>query len=105
MPITDGTCTTFPDRSGTWFASVVRLGPRIWSRFTTLIPFLIAFSTSPIRLVPKIGCTMIASYCPELAAVWSWANCFFGSLFASKTVIFPPPVAAAAFAAASIGAS
>ena len=53
---------------------------------TTFLPAEIASWTPVIRPVPKIGCTMIASYSPELVAVCSCANCFFGSLLASKTV-------------------
>ena len=72
---------------------------------TTLTPFLIASFTPEISPVPKIGCTMIASYCFDVAAVWSCENCAFGSLFASNTVIVALPFFAAAFAAASIGPS
>ncbi len=73
--------------------------------FTTLIPEAITDLISVISCGPKIGCTMIASYCFEVATVCSCASCFFGSLAASNTVTFAPPAFATAFAAASMGAS
>ncbi len=104
VPIAVGTNTTFPERPGTCGFAVDRFGPSSWSMFTTLTPLEIAALTSLIRPVPKIGWTMMASYCFDVAAVWSCENCVFGSLFASRTVIVALPFAAA-FAAANIGAS
>ena len=72
---------------------------------TTLIPFLTACLTSGISCGPKIGCTMIASYCPDDEMVWNCANCFFGSFAASKIVTVAPFFFATSFAALSIGAS
>jgi hypothetical protein len=54
---------------------------------------------------PKMGWTMIASYCFDVAIVCSCASCFFGSLAASNTVTFAPCALATDFAAASMGAS
>ena len=79
--------------------------PRIWSMLTTLSPDLIAVLIVGISCGPKIGCTMIPSYCFEVIAVWSCASCFFGSFAASKTVTEAPCALATALAAASIGAS
>ena len=79
--------------------------PRIWSTLTTLIPLLIACLTSGISWGPKMGCTMIASYCFDDTSVWSCENCFLGSFAASKTVTVAPLFLATSFAALSIGAS
>ncbi len=73
--------------------------------FTTLIPDAIADLIVGISCGPKIGWTMIASYCFDVAIVCSCASCFFGSLAASKTVTLAPCAFATDFAAASIGAS
>ena len=48
---------------------------------------------------------MIASYLPDAVASWSCFVWAAGSRFASKTVSLALPAAAAAWAAASIGAS
>ena len=48
---------------------------------------------------------MIPSYLPDATAPWSCLICCAGSSLASKTVNFALPAAAAAWAAASIGAS
>jgi hypothetical protein len=66
---------------------------------------LIADLIVGISCGPKIGCTTIASYCFDVAAVWSCASCFFGSFAASNTVTFPPCAFATFLASASIGAS
>ena len=54
---------------------------------------------------PKMGCTMIASYCLDVAIVVSCESCFFGSLAASNTVTLAFLAFATDLAAASIGAS
>ncbi len=73
--------------------------------FTTSIPDAITDLILGISCGPKIGCTMIASYCFDVAIVVSCESCFFGSLAASNTVTLAPLALATALAAASMGAS
>ena len=105
VPICVCTKTTLPDIPGTGGAAVPGFAPRIWSMFTILIPDAIADLIAESSCGPKIGWTMIASYCFDDATVWSSDSCFFGSLAASSTVTLAPFAFATAFAAASIGAS
>src|SRR3954447_23669564 len=73
--------------------------------FPTLIPAAIAFLTSSTMPAPYSGWVMIASYLPDPVASWSCLTWSAGTRLASKTVRLALPAAAAAFAAASIGAS
>ena len=97
--------TMLPDMPATGGLAVPGFVPRIWSTLTTLILFLIACLTSGINWGPKMGCTMIESYCFDDTRVCSCENCFLGSFAASKTVIVAPLFFATSFAAFSIGAS
>ena len=71
----------------------------------TAMPAAMAFLTSSTIPAPYSGWVMIASYLPDAMASWSCFVWSAGSRLASKTVRFALPAAAAAWAAASIGAS
>ena len=71
----------------------------------TATPAAIAFFTSSTIPAPYSGWVMIASYLPDATASWSCFVWSAGLSLASKTVSFAFPAAAAAWAAASIGAS
>jgi hypothetical protein len=105
VPICVCTKTTLPERPLTGGAAVPGFVPRIWSMFTTLSPDLTAWVMVGMSCGPKIGCTMIPSYCFDVIAVFSCASCFFGSFAASNTTTDAPWDFATALAAASIGAS
>ncbi len=100
-----GTNVTLADSPATCGWSVDRSGPRIWSMLTTLIPLPMACLTRLSRPVPKMGCTMMPSYWPELMTSCSWEYWVCGLLFASKTFRVAWLSLATACAAASIGAS
>ena len=72
---------------------------------TTLIPLAIAWETRVVRPVPKIGCTMMPLYWPELMTSCSWENCVCGLFCASNTFSVAFWSLATVWAAASIGAS
>lgn len=98
-----GMNVTFVERLSICGLFVVKFGLRIWSMLTILMFLVIVCVIRLVRLVLRIGWTMILLYLFELMTFCNCVNCVCGLFFVSNMVSFVLLLSVVFCVVASIG--